>query len=233
MNRALAVGTVWMTAIFVWHIRVLEQKLKRQVEVTDSLSREMNHRVGNLLQLVAAFLRLQATHSSNEEARQALELAGSRVGTIGNIQRMLSHSAPSNTIDSKAFIATIVKEVRLAVPNPEKVSITVHVDSAELSPTKAIALGALLLEIVNNALKHAFPNGMNGMLNVSFTSSNNRHVLEFEDDGIGIDSTQTSGGFGTQNVKNLARLIGGSITCQPARESETRPGVRWRLEIPA
>jgi two-component sensor histidine kinase len=233
VNRALAIGTVWMTAVFVWHIRLLELKLERQVDITDSLSREMNHRVGNLLQFVSAFLRLQAAHSSSEEERRALELAGFRVGTIGNIQRMLSHSAPSSTIDSKAFIAAIIKEVRSAFPNPEKVSITVRADSAELSSTKAIALGALLLELVNNALKHAFPNGMNGMLNVNFTSSNNKHVLEFTDDGVGIDPTHIPDGFGTQSAQNLARLIGGSITCQPGRETKTRPGTRWRLEMPA
>jgi PAS domain S-box-containing protein len=28
MNRGLSIATVWLTAVFVWHIRVLEQKLK-------------------------------------------------------------------------------------------------------------------------------------------------------------------------------------------------------------
>ncbi len=40
MNRALAIGTVWITAIFVWYIRVLEQKLQAQIEISDSLSRD-------------------------------------------------------------------------------------------------------------------------------------------------------------------------------------------------
>jgi hypothetical protein len=95
LNRALAIGTVWMTAVFVWHIRVLEQKLQLQVDIANSLSCEMNHRIGNHLQLVASFLRLQAAKSSSEESRHALELAGSRLVVIGNIQRMLSPLAPS------------------------------------------------------------------------------------------------------------------------------------------
>ena len=233
MNRVLAIGTVWITAIFVWHIRVLEQKLQAQIEISDSLSCEMNHRVGNHLQLVASFLRLQAAASCNEQTRRALELAGSRVMAIGNIQRMLSHSTPSHMIDSKEFMTAIIDELRSALPDPEKVEITIHADSAHLTSTRAIARGALLLEVFNNSVKHAFPDGMQGMLSVSFVNSNNKYIVEFKDDGVGINREQSPHGFGTQNVADFARLMGGPITCQAACQSNTRPGTMWRLVIPA
>jgi two-component sensor histidine kinase len=233
LNRALSIGTVWMTAVFVWYISVLEQKLKVQVDIADTLSREMNHRIGNHLQLVASFLRLQAARSSSEEVRRAIELAGSRVMVIGNIQRMLSHSTPSHMIDSKPFIAELISEVRSALPDPDKLVITVQADSAMLTSTKATALGALLLEAVNNALKHAFPDGMSGTLAVSFVVSNGKYTIELKDDGVGIEQTQTHWGFGTQNVADLTRLMGGSITRDPACLSKTRPGTSWRLVIPA
>jgi two-component sensor histidine kinase len=232
LNRALAIGTVWMVAVFVWHICAVEQKLQAQIEIANSLSREVEHRVGNHLQLVAAFLRLQAANSS-EQTRHALELAGARVMAIGNIQRMLSHSTPSQTINSKEFIAAIVAELRSALPDSQKVDITVHADPALLPSTRAVTLGALLLELINNAVKHAFPDGMKGMLAVSFITANDKYIVEFKDDGIGTNSGQNTHGFGTQNVIDLARLMGGSITCQAARESNTRPGTMWRLVIPA
>jgi hypothetical protein len=73
-NRAIVIGTVWLVAVFVWHIRTLERKLQEQIEIATSLSREMDHRIGNHLQLVASFLRLQAKSSHNEGCRRALEL---------------------------------------------------------------------------------------------------------------------------------------------------------------
>jgi two-component sensor histidine kinase len=233
MNRALAIGTVWVTAVFVWHIRVLEEKLQLQIDIANTLSREMNHRVGNHLQLVSSFLMLQARNSCNDELRRALELAGSRVMAIGNIQRLLSHSTPSRMIDSRAFIMAIIGEVRSALPDSNKVDITAHADSAALTSTRAIALGALLLELINNALKHAFPDGMKGMLSVSFSVSNDKYIAEFKDDGVGIAHGHAPDGFGAKNVADLARLMGGSITCQSARQSNTRPGTMWRLVIPA
>jgi two-component sensor histidine kinase len=233
LNRALAVGTVWMTAVFVWHIRVLEQKLQGQIDIANTLSSEMNHRVGNHLQLVSSFLRLQARGSCNEDLRRALELASSRVMVIGNIQRMLSHSSPSHKIESRTFIMAIIHELRSALPDTNQVDITVHADSAKLTSTTATAIGALFLELINNALKHAFPDGMKGVLTVSFTVSNNNYIAEFKDDGIGIAQGQAPDGFGTRSVADIARLMGGSLTCQPARQSSTRPGTMWRLVIPA
>jgi two-component system, sensor histidine kinase PdtaS len=233
LNRAIAIGTVWLVAAFVWHIRTLDQKLQVQIEIVNNLSRETEHRIGNHLQLVASFLRLQAKSSHNEECRRALELAGSRVMVIGNIQRSLSHLTPEHMVDAKAFIAALIREVHSAFPDPDTISVTVRADPAELTSTTAMALGAVLLELMNNSLKHAFHEGTKGMLAVSFTAANNQYILEFEDDGVGIDQNQTRDGFGTQNVTDFARLMGGSITCIPARQSNTRPGTLWRLIIPA
>jgi two-component sensor histidine kinase len=236
LNRGLAIGTAWLAALFVWRIRVLEQELQSKIDLANSLSREINHRVGNHLQLVASLLRRQAVESS-EESRRALELAGSRVRTIGSINRKLSLDATRQTsprlIDSRFFLTTLVKDVHAALADPESIEITVSAQSTELNSTKAAALGALMVELLNNALKHAFADGMKGRLAVSFTALENRHVLEVEDDGVGIDHENDSDGFGARSVSNLARALGGSITCQPACQSKTRPGSRWRVEIPA
>jgi two-component sensor histidine kinase len=237
LNRGLAAGTIWIAALFVWRIRVLEQELQSKIDLADSLSREINHRVGNHLQLVASLLRLQAAESRNEDSRRELELAGSRVRTIGSINRKLSVSASRNTsplvVDSKSFITALAKDVHAALADTESVGITVSAESAELSSTKAAALGALLVELLNNAFKHAFASGMKGRLAVSFTALANQYVLELEDDGVGIEEGKDSDGFGRRSVSNLAHAMGGSIICQPASQSETRPGSRWRVEIPA
>jgi two-component sensor histidine kinase len=232
LNRILDIGTVWVAAVFVYHTHILQQKLKAQVDIAEALSFEKNHRIGNHLQLVASFLDLQAGRSSNDQVRQALKIAGSRVMTIGKIQRMLSHST-SHMIDSKDFIQNLVGEVRSALLDPDKVIIKVQADSAMLTPTMATTLGALLLESINNALKHAFPDGMSGMLSVSFTASKKEYIIELEDDGIGIEQAQTHWGFGTQNLSDVTHIMRGSITHHPVCQSKTRPGTVWRLVIPA
>jgi len=232
LDRLLSIGTIWIAAVFVYHIHVLQQRLKVQVDIAEALSSEMDHRIGNHLQLVASFLGLQAERSASDEVRQALKIAGSRIMTIGKIQRTLSHSA-SHMIDSKDFIRNLVEEVRSALLDPDKVIIRVQADSTVLTPTMATTLGALLLEGINNALKHAFSNGMSGMLSVSFTASRKEYIIELEDDGVGIEQAQAHSGFGTQSLTDITRILRGSITHHPVCQSKTRPGTVWRLVIPA
>ena len=230
-SRALAVGTVWLTAVFVWHIRVLQQKLQAQIDIANGLSREIGHRVGNSLQLVASFLRLQAAGSGSENSRHVLEIAGSRIMVIGKIERLLSHFGATNAVDSKAFITALLRDVRSILPDPGQICIDVQVDSTQIASTAAIALGALLVELINNALKHAFREGMEGTLAVRFLApkSMNQCVVEVEDDGVGIDQGQKSDGVGMQHATEFARMVGGSLICQPARQAGPRPGTMWRL----
>ena len=131
-----------------------------------------------------------------------------RVMVISNIQRMLLHSSPSHMIESRTFIMTIIHELRSALPDTNQVDITVHADFTSSTSTTATAIGTLFLELINNALKHAFPDGMKGLLTVSFTVSNNNYIAEFKDDDIGIAQGQAVDGFGTRSVADIARLMG-------------------------
>jgi len=62
------------------------------------LAQEIHHRVKNNLQTVAALLRLQARRLKAAEARDALEEAVRRVGSIAIVHETLSH-APDEVVD--------------------------------------------------------------------------------------------------------------------------------------
>jgi two-component sensor histidine kinase len=195
-NRALAISAVWITALFVWHIRGLEEQLRTQIGIANALSRELSHRVGNGLQMVAAFLQLHAAKSTTEASRQVLEAAISRVMIIGRIQRALSHLTCSESIDSDAFLKALTDDVRSTLPNPDRINITVEAETAQLSSTTAVALGAIIVELATNALKHAFRESMQGTIAIKFKAGGDlgQYVVEVEDDGIGIDPTSTAAG---------------------------------------
>lgn len=232
--RGSDIGALWLTTGFVYYIRILSQNLKTQVDISNTLSREMAHRVGNSLQLVAAFLRLRAKRVDSDLARQVLETAGLHVASIGRIHRMLLAGEVSAFVDSKAFIEALVNDVSSILPEAEKLPIVVQADSAVLTSTAAITLGALLIELITNAMKHAFRRGEQGTLAVRFSdvSSSGQFVLQVEDNGVGFVDEQALKGFGIQSVTELVRLMHGTATREAAHPSETRPGTRWQLVFP-
>jgi two-component sensor histidine kinase len=177
-------------------------------------------------------LRLQAASAPDQQSRQILEAAGSRVMVIGKIERLLSHAESTGMVDLKAFINALVNDMRSTLVDPDKIDIRVVADNAVLPVSKAVVLGALLAEVINNALKHAFPRGMSGVLAVRLVASNDHYLVEVEDDGVGIDRSRTRDGFGMRTIAELARLMHGSVTSQDARKSDARPGTIWKLVVP-
>jgi hypothetical protein len=65
---------------------------ERELMTKDATIREIHHRVKNNLQTVAALLRLQARRTRAPEAREALEEAVRRVGSIAIVHETLSHT---------------------------------------------------------------------------------------------------------------------------------------------
>jgi two-component sensor histidine kinase len=85
-----------------------------------------------------------------------------------------------------------------------------------LTLDKAIPCGLLVNELVVNALKHAFPDGRAGKIEVSMArTENNSIMLSVNDDGIGNIGTWLEEDephtIGLSLVKNLASQLGGIL----------------------
>jgi len=74
------------------------RRRERELMTKDATIREIHHRVKNNLQTVAALLRLQARRLSGPEAKEALEEAVRRVGSIAIVHETLSHT-PEEIVD--------------------------------------------------------------------------------------------------------------------------------------
>jgi two-component sensor histidine kinase len=85
--------------------------------------------------------------------------------SIGKIQRMLSHGGAAGVVNSQLFITALVGDLCSSLLDPNKIHFVVEVDEAQLASATAIALASLLIERINNALKHAFREGEEGTLN--------------------------------------------------------------------
>jgi two-component sensor histidine kinase len=200
------------------------------VEKSNLLFRELQHRVSNNLQVVAALLTLQKRHVQDAQARAAIDEASRRLALIGRIHRQL-HDPSGARIAMAPFLDQLARDL---IDAAGRASIRCTVDADEsivISPDSAIPLALIVAESVSNALEHGFADCDTGTMRIALSRRGAEILLEVEDDGCGIaqdfDLAQAKS-LGLRIATTLARQLEGRFELLPGQA-----GAVARLTLPA
>jgi two-component sensor histidine kinase len=208
---------------------------ERELMTKDATIREIHHRVKNNLQTVAALLRLQARRTRAPEAREALEEAVRRVGSIAIVHETLSHT-PEELVDFDD-IAQRVAAMAGEVSAPEaRVSPVVAGRFGLLPGAIATPLALVLTELLQNALQHGLAGGPGpapaGSVLVQAARDPGRLEVRVEDNGSGLPegfSLDAHASLGLQIVRTLVESeLGGQLAIRP----RTGGGTSVRVSLP-
>jgi two-component sensor histidine kinase len=97
-----------------------------------------------------------------------------------------------------------------------------------------VTLGVLSSELVMNAVKHAFPAGEGGEVNVVFRcDSGAAPFLEVSDNGVGWHEKHTgeAQGLGARIIDMVARQFGSAPERSLCRNDGVRPGTRIKVRL--
>nr|ALS90225.1 histidine kinase [uncultured bacterium] len=171
------------------------------------------HRVANSLQIIASVLMQSARKVQSDEARGHLHNAHHRVMSIAALQRQLSTSS-GGEVEVRVYLTQLCQSLGASmIADPDRLSIKVAVDNSSVGPDVSVSLGLIVTELVINALKHAFPVEMTGMITVDYRSSGGGWTLSVTDNGVGMPtgSEAPKAGLGTGIVEALAKNLASEI----------------------
>jgi two-component sensor histidine kinase len=170
------------------------------------LLREVQHRIANSLQIIASVLLQSARRVQSEETRVHLKDAHNRVMSIASLQQQLAQSTEGDVALRPYFTQLCASLGASMIEDPARLVIRVEVDDSVVSSETAIRLGLCVTELVINALKHAFPGGRRGRIEIDYRTRGPNWTLSVGDDGIGMppDIQAAKPGLGTSIVDALA-----------------------------
>ncbi len=192
------------------------------------LMREVNHRVGNSLQLVAAFLHLQATLSS-EETRAALGEANRRVLAIAQVHRRLYSSDDVSIVALHQYLAGLIEDIRQSADaEGTGAHLTLRSDPVDIDPDRAVTIGVIVTELVINAMKYAYP-GASGPIRVILEVDGEACRLAVEDEGVGREATGGARrtGIGRSIINAMATKLAATVD-YTAADPGTHASLRFR-----
>jgi two-component sensor histidine kinase len=180
------------------------------------LLREVNHRVGNSLQIIASLLHLQANSATQDDVKAALTNAMGRVAAVAQVHRRLYTSHDLKSVLLNQYLDALLEDLRRSAEGNKMSRLTLRADPIEIDPDRAVAIGIIVNELVMNAVKYAYPDCA-GPIHVELGSKAEDLVLTISDDGVGLNgkSDPRSTGMGQRIVTAMASKLEANVERDP------------------
>lgn len=196
--------------------KAAEQNLKASLVEKQVLVQEIHHRVKNNLQFIISLLRLQGAEMRSPEVRNLLEETRNRVHAMALVHEKLYRAGDLAKLDYSSYLRDLVATLsRTTGERIKSVDFSVEADAVGLDTNSAVPLGLVVSELVSNSLKHAFPDGRKGRVEVSLRGGPAEgYDLTVRDDGIGAAQDfdpAANGSMGWRLVGMLTRQLDGTI----------------------
>lgn len=213
-------------------IRDLNRELASTVSDKDALLvqkgyllKEVNHRIQNSLQLVSAFLALQARAANDESLTAHLSEAQRRLSAVALVHRRLYSDDHLEMIDLGRYFDDLVTDMKVSMGEDWAKAITTNFAPILIPTDAAVSIGLVLTELVINAQKYAYA-GAVGPVAINLEQHRNRLRLIVADTGTGKANASRKG-FGTQMLNAMVKQLHGSID-----ETSNQPGLRVVVTAP-
>ncbi|HLH89278.1 MAG TPA: histidine kinase dimerization/phosphoacceptor domain -containing protein [Xanthobacteraceae bacterium] len=205
----------------------MEESLRRALDRQKVLMREINHRVNNSLQIVAAMLHLHSSGARSEDVRDELRQAGTRITAVARAHQRLYRGDEIDAMDLGTYLREVCRDIAVATPGCE---IDIRAEEGLVIRTdRAVPAVLAVNELITNAAKYAYP-GRNCRVWVALVRASDDVVaISVRDEGIGLppDFELRSGRLGIKLVRSFAQQLEGEL--QLVRHD---PGTEFVLKFP-
>jgi two-component sensor histidine kinase len=209
--------------------QLAQEEIRRARDRAEAMLREVNHRVGNSLQLVSSFMSLQMRHVTDQGAKDALRESQARIEAVAHVHRRLYTSGDMSHVAMDEYLVGLMDELSKSI-GPDEGSPKLTLDAEPLSVTtdQAVSIGVIVTELVTNAVKYAYAPGQGGEIRIHLRRENEHRVmLTVEDDGPGMgDGTPKGTGLGAKIISAMASGLRSAVEFDGAHK-----GVRARLSF--
>ncbi|WP_077037750.1 sensor histidine kinase [Pelomonas sp. KK5] len=211
-----------------------QRAARREIEAAlgekTALLGEVHHRVKNNLQVISSLLNLQAG-SAEPAVRAALRDSQSRVRSMALMHQLLYERQDLSGLELGHYLrqlSGLLRETYLAGGSALQLVADAPERGLRIDMQRAIPCGLLVTELLTNSIKHAYPAGGPGRIELRVSDAGaGRASVDVSDDGIGMPQAgPATRGLGLQLLPLLTDQCRARLERLPAAA-----GTHYRLHL--
>jgi two-component sensor histidine kinase len=187
----------------------LNKELLKEKNITETLLKEVHHRVKNNMILLSGLIRLQrAALPGKKNVSEILEETQQRIQAMARVHQMLYDAKNLTEIKFSEYIRLIITELSQTYNAEEKhIKVKIDLEPIKFNIDDAIPCALIINELFVNIFRHAFPDMKGGgHVSISLKRKGNIKELQIRDDGIGMPEKFVSGEVKSLGMKLVTML---------------------------
>lgn len=185
---------------------LLDEKMKE----VDLISKEMQHRIKNNLQMIQSLVYMQQRNTDSKEVRENMQQMGLRIESIASLHQQLS-GKETGMIDLKSYVSGMLTKVVELVDRNKKIITHFDIENMELSARYCLPLGLILNEWITNSIKYAQVSGGSLSIYIQIKKTDLGLLIEYYDSGSPVACADFTRGLGLTLIELLKVQLKASI----------------------
>jgi PAS domain S-box-containing protein len=171
------------------NIRDITKRMIEEKVITDNndnkeaLLKEIQHRTKNSFNMITSLIHIRSDHTFSEEAKTILEDLTLRVKSISDLYTVLYETDSFHEVQIIPYFNKVIDSMLNLSKN---ISVSRTIENITVRSSFAATIGMILVELLSNIIKYAFPDSKNGHINIELKKINSQILLLVEDNGIGM-----------------------------------------------
>ncbi len=206
----------------ITQIKENELALKHALKEKEILLQEVHHRVKNNLQSLQYLTQQSIQRINTQKDKNGIKIfqeLQNQIEAMSLVYEQLYYTKNLAEVEISIYLTNLVRHIQESFSRND-VQLTYSFDSLTLPVDKALPLGMVVNELLNNAYKYAFPENFDKEKNIRIIASvSNAHLkIEISDTGVGYPKNKDFENANSSGLK-LVRLwiehqLGGNCTFQ-------------------
>jgi PAS domain S-box-containing protein len=199
--------------------RIREERTRAALQEKEVLLKEIHHRVKNNLQVTSSLLKLQSEYIDDPAARAMFVESQNRIRSMALVHEKLYRSDNLSSIDFVEYAESLAVLLNRSFGAAERgIMVTVSGETLRFPIDVAVPSGLILNELIWNAVRHGFPPGRSGRVEVRIRHKAGIAYLCVADNGAGLPdgfSSSSAKSLGLELISTLTGQVHGTLRIKP------------------